>query len=178
MIWFEDEAGFYRQPTAAWTWAKAGSAQPRYALSHRSNTAVRVAAGFNPISGGVIHRLRSHFDKSQMGSFLYHIGEKCPGILRLYLVMDNWPVHHHEQVLKAVGKDERIQVLWLPTYAPWLNPTEKLWKWVRQKLTHMHDLANDFTKLKSRIDEVLITASENPIEMLQYTGTGSDKLYC
>jgi hypothetical protein len=44
----------------------------------------------------------------------------------IYLVWDNWPNHAHPKVLETLSQQPRLRVLWLPTYAPWLNASEKL----------------------------------------------------
>jgi putative transposase len=47
------------------------------------------------------------------------------------VIQDNWNIHTHPEVLTALARYPRIKPVWLPTYAPWLNPIEKLWRWVR-----------------------------------------------
>ena len=63
-----------------------------------------------------------------------------PDAQNIYLVMDNWPVHFHPDALDALAQDSRLELLALPTYAPWLNPIEKLWRLVRQRVTHAQPL--------------------------------------
>jgi hypothetical protein len=41
-------------------------------------------------------------------------------------------------VAEALCGLPRLQSVWLPTYAPWLNPIEKLWRWLRQDVLKMH----------------------------------------
>ena len=36
--------------------------------------------------------------------------------------------------MEALFQWPRIEPVWLPTYAPWLNPIEKLWRWLRQEV--------------------------------------------
>jgi len=92
--------------------------------------------------------------------------------------MDNWPVHGHQAAWRAIRADERLQVLWRPTYAPWLNPAEKIWKLIRQKLTHMHPYADDKRSLSMNIERLLNLSAGDPQVLLKYTGTGKSKLYC
>ena len=33
---------------------------------------------------------------------------------------------------------ERLAIIWLPTYSPWLMAQEKIWKWMRSFVTHQH----------------------------------------
>lgn len=173
----EDEASFHRQPTAAWSWSPAGRHQPRMALSYRANTVVRAAIGFDPVRGGLVHRLRSRFSAREMGRLYQFFAQSYGWASRIFLVMDNWPVHGHPTAWRQLQAERRFEVLWLPTYAPWLNPAEKIWKWVRQKFTHMHPLAEDWPAFRLQLDQLLASAAQNPQELLRYTGTGNDKLY-
>lgn len=43
------------------------------------------------------------------------MGRLYPAAEKIYLVMDNWPVHFHEKVLAALKSDPRIVVVALPT---------------------------------------------------------------
>ena len=174
----EDEAGFYRQPSMANTWAPAGRIQPRAHWSTRANDVIRAAVAFDPVRGKLVHRLRSSFTAEEMGRFYRLVGSAHREARTIFLVMDNWPVHDHPRARSYLAADPRLEVLWLPTYAPWLTPTEKIWKWVRQRLTHMHCFAGDLAALRARLDRMLGQANESSAELLSYTGTGKSKLYC
>jgi len=50
--------------------------------------------------------------------------------MQLTIAWDNWPIHKHVQV-EAVAAEQRITLLYVPTYAPWTNPIEKLWRWLK-----------------------------------------------
>ena len=172
-----DEAGFYRQPSLASSWGATGRSQPRAALSCRSNRCLRAAAAFDPVGGRLAHRLRRSFPAVEMGRFYELLSRSWPEARRLLLVLDNWPTHSHPRAWRGIETDPRIEVLWLPTYAPWLNPTEKLWKWVRQRLTHLHPYADAWRTLRAALERTLQAAADSPEEILRYTGTGRYKLY-
>ena len=76
---------------------------------------------------------------TKLRRFLAKIRAAYPGP-PIHLVWDNWPVHAHPEVLARAAELD-IEVPWLPTYAPWLNPIEKLWRWLTQDLLHHHRLA-------------------------------------
>jgi DDE superfamily endonuclease len=44
-----------------------------------------------------------------------------------------------------------IKPMWLPTHAPWLNPIEKLWRWMRQDVLKMHRWMKDWPQVKQRV---------------------------
>lgn len=173
----EDEASFYRQPCSAPIWSRRGRVQPRMRMSCRSNSAVRAAVAYDPAGGQLAHCLRSHFTASAVGAFFAQVGKRFAQ-RRIYLVMDNWPVHAHPRVNQVLASDPRLQVLWLPTYAPWLNPTEKVWKWLRQRFVHAHDCSDNLPNLRAGLDRHLTYAAQHPVEILSFTGNGNNKLYC
>ena len=174
---FEDEASFYSQPTMAPVHAPAGRLQPRARLGTGANDCVRAAVAFDPVSGNSRHCLRAHFTVAEFGSFCQEVAAWLPAARRIVLVMDNWFVHRHQDTQRAIAIDPRMEVLWLPTYAPWLNPAEKIWKWVRQRRVHMHALGGNLAQLRALVDATLGRAAQAPQELLRYTGTGKYKLY-
>jgi hypothetical protein len=121
----------------------------------------------------------------------------------IYVVEDNWPVHYHPDVLVALQPQQTqfplktprswptepsamarrlnlpIQLLPLPTYASWCNPIDKLWRWLKQEVLHLHRYANDDGKLlKQKTKEFLEQFEQASADLLRYVGlTESSKLY-
>lgn len=55
----------------------------------------------------------------------------------VYVAWDNSNTHEDdeiEEVLRAAAG--RLVLLYLPTYSPWLNPIEMLWRHFRREVTH------------------------------------------
>lgn len=78
---------------------------------------------------------------------------------QLQLVLKNYP---------------QIQPIWLPTYAPWLNPIEKLWRWLKESILKMHPLAGDWNALRNRVNSFLNQFSRGSRTLLRYTGLLGD----
>jgi len=53
-------------------------------------------------------------------------------------------MHEHPHVQKVIQTCKHIQIVPVPTYTPWLNVAEKLWRWTKQCLTHAHPWSDDF----------------------------------
>jgi hypothetical protein len=80
-------------------------------------------------------------------------------------------------VAAALADLPQIEPVWLPTYAPWLNPIEKLWRWLREQVLTMHRLAGDWDALRERVNAFLDQFAEESHALLQYVGlTGEGKL--
>jgi transposase len=80
-------------------------------------------------------------------------------------------------VLTALERSPRISPVWLPTYAPWLNPIEKLWRWLRQDLLKMHRWVEDWPRVKQRGHDFLDQFAPGSPDLLRYVGlVGKGKL--
>ena len=57
---------------------------------------------------------------------------------RVYVAWDNCNTHQDEEIeaLLLRGAAGRLILLYLPTYSPWLNPLEMLWRHFRREVTH------------------------------------------
>ena len=100
-----------------------------------------------------------------------------PDAKRIYVVQDNWSIHTHPDVQAALSDLPQIEPVWLPTYAPWLNPIEKLWRWLREQVLTLHRLAGDWQALRERVNAFLSQFAEAADELLHYVGLlGEGKL--
>lgn len=200
---FLDEFSFYRQPTASVDWCRARAAtQPLARRSHRSDTCGRIVGALNAVSAAVTTRVTSKMTIPQLVQFWSDLRAQYPTAEKIYVVLDNWPVHFHPDVLAALEpqqtpwemktpsnwppqpqrKSQRlhlpIQFLPLPTYASWCNPIEKFWRKLQQELLHLHRDADDWQALKEKILLFLTQHATASPELLRYVGlTKNSKLF-
>lgn len=68
---------------------------------------------------------------------------------KVVMVLDNVPYHHAVRLKPILERyKHRIELLYLPPYSPDLNPIERVWWYMRKKITH-----NRYIKsLQDRID--------------------------
>ena len=189
-----DELSFYRQPSLAQAYEERGRQQPLAQRSYRSNTYARVLAAMNGLTGQVSFVQRSRTDRTCLANFWYQLHQDYPQAETLYVVVDNWPMHFHPDVLaplrpqnfpfpilvpdnwpqtpSARAKHDQlpIQLLCLPTYASWLNPIEKLWRWLKQEVLHLHRQSDDWEALKEQVQTFLATFAHGSEALLRYTG--------
>lgn len=92
------------------------------------------------------------------------------------MVQDNWSIHTHPDVSAALAQFPRIQPVWLPTYAHWLNPIEKLWRWLRQAVLRLHRLADDWPTLLGRVRAFLNQFAAGSWLLLRYVGLLGNRL--
>ena len=66
-----------------------------------------------------------------------------------------------------IKTQEKRTVVFLPTYAPWTNPIEKLWRKLKQEVLHLHRYEDDWEGLKNRV-ACYLDSEQNYYTMLAY----------
>jgi hypothetical protein len=164
---YEDELTYYRRPTLAQGWATCGGKEPHAHLGFTTNKMRRIAAVVNSLTGQVFTWQRRHFRVAEFQRFLQAVERLYPSAKRIFIALDNWPVHFHPTVLLAL-QDSPIMLLRLPTYAPWTNPVEKFWRLLKQQVLHLHDFRDDWTALNHAVDRWLSQWSTPSQPLLNY----------
>ncbi len=195
---FVDEITFYRQPTLARADEEAGNHQPVALRSYRANTPTRLVGALNPLDGRVLYRQGSVIGVRDLVAFFQSMHHAYPQAAQINLVVDNWPVHFHPDLLVAVVPQENpwprhlpaswaatpsvtalkkwgalqlpIQLRPLPTYASWTNPIEKLWRKLRQDRLHLHRLADRVDDLRQEAALFLNQYANGSVDLLRYIG--------
>jgi putative transposase len=163
------EMSFYRQPTLAPAFAPR-KASPLAALAAGANTVYRVCGALDALTGQLTYVAHSKIGVINLQRFLRKLRRTYPD-QALVLAWDNWPIHQHEAVLQTAS-DLEVHLLWLPTYAPWTNPIEKVWRKLRQELLHHHRHAERWPELRQRVRAWLDQFARPAPDLLRYCGLG------
>lgn len=192
-----DEVTFYRQPTVSVAYEARGHTQPLVRLSHRADTQTRYVATLDLRDGRVCYRRAARVRLATLVAFWQQLVAAYPQ-QRLYLLLDNWPVHFHPDILAALESQQwpwpwsrpsnwpatpspaavqrwgdlqlPIQLVALPTYASWTNPIEKLWRKARQDVSHHHSWADDLPTLRQQLDAFFDQFAFGSPQLLTYVG--------
>ena len=175
---FLDEMGYYRWPAEGRTWCQmAPTEAPQAERDGPNNKQWRVIGALNALSGRVDYLDAYIIGREKVIRFYQQLVDAYANVRKLYVVQDNWSIHTHPEVQAALGELPQIEPVWLPTYAPWLNPIEKLWRWLREQVLTLHRLAGDWDALRERVNAFLDQFAEESHVLLQYVGlTGEGKL--
>ena len=141
VLLFLDEIGYDRWPTTALNWQPADRMPPEELECAGNNSQWRLVGALNALSGQVDYLDNYIVGRKQLISFYGRLDQRYSEVQQIYLAQDNWSLHQHRDVLTALSRWPRIEPIWLPTYAAWLNPTHKLWRLKRQDVLKLHRLA-------------------------------------
>ena len=191
---YVDEVAYGRQPTLANSYEQIGHHQPLAKRSHREDTQCRGIGALNALTGQVTYHQASKISPKVLSDFYATLRQDYPSVEVIYAAQDNWPVHVHPDVLarlqaqtspfwpkvppnwpkephRAAKRDQLpVQLIFLPTYASWLNPIEKLWRHLRQTVLHLHRASDDWLTLKQRVLDFMAQFHAGSLPLLHYVG--------
>jgi len=169
VLLYEDEMTYYRRPSLARAYARLGGKEPLARLGLRRNAKRRIAASLDITSGRLTSWQRAAFDRRTLLAYYRHLQDTYPAAERIFLVQDNWPVHRHPDILEWLNTS-RIVVLPLPTYAPWTNPAEQVWRRLRQDVLHLHTFEDDWLLQQTQVQFWLDQWATGSLDLLHYAG--------
>ena len=173
LLLFLDELTYYRRPSKAPAYHPTGATQPRAREVAGPNTQTRLVAVLNALTGQVTYLQRSKIGAEALALFYAQICLAYPEATKIYVAQDNWPVHKLDLVYQALQL-QRVTPLFLPTYASWLNPIEKLWRWLKQDVLHLHRLASQLQELRQQVLAFLDQFKNGSDDLLRYVGLLSE----
>ena len=132
-VYFGDSTHPQFAPSISYGWIKRGEN-----FDIRTNSGwrkrVNICGAIEISSLDVITRSYKTVNKNSICDLLRLIRRKNPNDDKIYLVLDGAPYNKAIKV-KALAKVLRIRILYLPPYSPNLNPIERLWKFMKKKVT-------------------------------------------
>ena len=112
---------------------------------------------------------RRHKRRREMAELLQALLERHPQET-VYVTWDNANTHEDEEVEAVVrGAAGRLVLLYLPTYSPWLNPIEMLWRHFRREVTHCELFAH-ITALVTAAQAFFTRYNQQPEHVLSIIG--------
>ena len=160
---FWDQMGFYRWPEPAHVWVTAAPTPAPIAEAgsgnNRNNRQWRLIGTLNTLIGQVDFLDNYIVGRRQVIQMYQRIADRYSSYEQIFMARDNWSIHQHPDVVTALQDLPKIRPVWLPTYSPWLDPIEKLRRWLRSTVLKMHRLAEDWNELLHRVHAFLIQFS-------------------
>ncbi|MFF4415681.1 IS630 family transposase [Streptosporangium sp. NPDC001559] len=107
------------QPRKGKAWRPGKNPRRLRATYNRYSGAMHLLGALDLATGKIYHRIRERKRWREFLAFVKSLRERWPGGT-LHLIVDNYSLHKHPQV-KAWAAANDIELVFLPTYASWLN---------------------------------------------------------
>jgi putative transposase len=89
----------------------------------------------------------------------------------VYVAWDNASTHGDDEIDEVVhAAAGRLVLLYLPTYSPWLNPIEMLWRHFRREVTHC-ELFTTMADLLTAASDFFARHNRHPQPVLSIIGS-------
>jgi putative transposase len=126
-------------------------------------------------TGETVVLVRRKKRRKQIAELLEALLEKHPKET-VYVAWDNASTHEDDEVEAVVrGVAGRLVLMYLPTYSPWLNPIEMLWRHLRREVTH-NELFDSVKELISAALDFFARYNRTPEKILSVIGSNAVKL--
>ena len=135
---FLDESGFLLQPVCRRTWAPRGQTPIQQAWQRHDRLSVLGTISLSPVRRRLSVSFAIQFENIRAGDVVHFLRQLHRQHRRkIVLVWDRWSVHRCAARWFRKRHPDWFEFVWLPAYAPELDPSEQLWN--HSKYT---DLAN------------------------------------
>lgn len=116
---------------------------------------VHLFGAYNWRTGEVVHQTHTRKNGEHFIALIEHLITTTPHHQKVVLVLDNASYHRSYASLAALALfEERLRVICLPKYCPFLNPIERFWLYLKT-LASVNHLHHDLDDLCLAIDPVI-----------------------
>jgi hypothetical protein len=171
---FVDEMGFWRWAEAGPDWMVSAPVPVKRMACAGTNRQWRIIGALNAFTGQVDYLDNYIVGRKVVAQMYQKLDRVYDRLERLYVVQDNWSIHSHADVQTVLNQLPRLEIVWLPTYAHWLNPIEKVWRWLRQDVLRLHPWADDWSRLLGQVHTFLNQFAHGSSALLRYVGLTGD----
>jgi putative transposase len=125
---FGDETGSNLEGSVTHTWALRG--QTPVMQTQMKQERLNLVGGISWTGEVFAQATSDAMNALGFKAFLESVLVRVPG--KIVMVLDNSRVHRNAEVKKFLVENARLEIVFLPAYAPELNPIELLWAWVKR----------------------------------------------
>lgn len=194
VLLYLDECTYYRQPSLAQAYEARGPDQMQANWGRFEQTGHRIIGALNALDARVHYQQHRTITRADVLAFYQDLAQAYAQAETIFVVLDNWPVHFHAEIYGHLAQQQwpwplkqpwnwpvlpegptvtdplPLQLVFLPSYASWLNPIEKLWRYLKQTVLHLHRMTEQWPQLIERVDAFLDRFALGSPDLLRYTG--------
>lgn len=129
MFLYQDQTDIHLQPLVGNHWQMKGT-QERIEDA-RQNRKTYCFGAIDILTGRVTCSLKDHKRSGEFIEFLEALRRKYEGLV-IHMALDNFSIHTSRKVQDYLKRRPGVfKFHFLPTYSPWLNPMETVWREVK-----------------------------------------------
>lgn len=166
---YMDECSVYRRPLLGQLWFPFAQ-KPKVFGGFQPNKAGRIIGGVNAVTGEISYRIVKRTTVKELIKFFNLQPKLYPHAKKIFIILDNWPVHFNKKVLDAKDKYPKVEFVPLPTYSPWLNKIERLWLFIKKTISYMHPYGDKLPEHMKALEIVLKKLTNEKEFIKQYLG--------
>lgn len=135
-VFFVDEVAIELNPRIGYGWTQQGQ---QVAIETPGQNQKRYLAGALHASSGKIVAADSDSHNSELLiELLDELRLRYRGCQKIFIILDNAPSHRRKKVQRWFDEHSKFEALFQPTYHPWVNRIERLWKQLHETVTLHH----------------------------------------
>lgn len=121
--------------SVSYKWSEKGK-QPKIEQKQRKRERKTLFGCVEPATGKVITKVEDKGNTVTFFKFLVKVNRQYPN-QKVIMVADNVRYHHAKRLKPILEKyKNKFQLVYLPAYSPDLNPIERIWWYMRKKISH------------------------------------------
>ena len=119
----------------------------------------------NPLTGQLVASFAQTGNADTFKKHLRKVLKAYTGKQKIIIYVDNVRFHHAKTLKPFLEAYPELEIRYLPAYSPDLNPVERVWWYMRKRITHNRYLSS----IKERIAKFwrLLSSCLKPNEMLK-----------
>jgi transposase len=133
-IYFADGVHAQHNTQAGYGWIKKGKKKNIESNSGRQR--VNINGALDPDTLEVITKADDTLNTQATIDFFKLIEEQNPQANKIVVIVDNARYYYNGDVLDYIQKSSKLELVFLPPYAPNLNLIERLWKFMKKKVIY------------------------------------------
>jgi len=132
---YEDECSLSNTATLSYSWNEKGK-QPLIKQKQSRRERQTLFGCVEPATGIVLAKRAEKGNARTFKRFLLKVLNEYKN-KKVTMILDNVRYHHAKMLKPFLEKNkDRIELFFLPAYSPDFNPMERIWWYMRKKITH------------------------------------------
>lgn len=147
-VFYVDEADVDLYPRIGASWTRRG--QQLGVVTPGQNLKHYLAGALHAHTGRVVWSEHPRKNTTLFVKLLEALRRSYRRARRIVLILDNYIIHKSERVRSWLASNPKFRFVFQPTYSPWVNRIERLWKTMHDTVTRNHRCST-FAQLAQRI---------------------------